>query len=172
MIKYIADYRIKKLCALHRNKEFVKLNDAKTIGILFDATNSDTFETVKKFIEKLKVYTKNVHAIGYVDEKITPNYSYIKTDIDLFNKKELKNFYQPQSPYIKTFIEDEKDILIDVNLNQKLPLQFIAASSKAKCKVGIHLPENELLHDILIATTQQQGLDFYLQQVVKYLETV
>lgn len=172
LIKYIAAYQIKKLCALPRNKEFVKLNDAKTIGILFDATNNDAFETVKKFIEKLKTYTKNVHAIGYVDEKLTPNYSYIKTDIDLFNKKELKSFYQPQSPYIKTFMEDEKDLLIDINISQKVPLQFIAASSKAKCKVGIHLPENEPLHDILIATTPQQGLDFYLQQVVKYLETV
>ncbi|HTA63526.1 MAG TPA: hypothetical protein VK835_13765 [Bacteroidia bacterium] len=172
VIKYIAAYQVKKLCALPRNKEFVKLNDAKTIGILFDATNNDTFETVKKFIEQLKAYTKNVHAIGYVDEKITPNYSYIKTDIDLFNKKELKSFYQPQSSYIKTFMEDEKDLLIDINLNRKTPLQFIAASSKAKCKVGIHLPENEPLHDILIATNPQQGLDFYLQQVVKYLETV
>ena len=172
LIKYIADYQIKKLCALPRNKEFVKLNDAKTIGVLFDATNNNTFEIVKKFIERLKAYTKNVHAIGYVHEKLTHNYSYIKTDIDLFNKKELKNFYQPQNPYIKTFMEDEKDLLIDINLNQKIPLQFIAASSKAKCKVGMHLPENEPLHDVLIATTQQQGLDFYLQQVVKYLETV
>ena len=113
LIKYIADYQIKKLCALPRNKEFVKLNDAKTIGVLFDATNNNTFEIVKKFIERLKAYTKNVHAIGYVHEKLTPNYSYIKTDIDLFNKKELKNFYQPQSPHIKTFMEDEKDLLID-----------------------------------------------------------
>jgi hypothetical protein len=172
LIKYIAAYQIKKLCTFPRNKQFVKLDDAKTIGILFDATSNDTFETVKKFIEKLKAYTKNVHAIGYVDEKLTPNYSYIKTDIDLFNKKELTSFYQPQSPYIKTVIEDEKDLLIDINLSRKIPLQFIAASSKAKCKVGMHLPENEPLHDILIATTPQQGLDFYLQQVIKYLETV
>jgi hypothetical protein len=172
LIKRIAEYQIKKLCALPRNKQFVKLNNAKTIGILFDATDNNTFEIVKRFIEKLKVDTKNVHAIGYVDEKLRPNYSYIKTDIDLFNKKELKNFYQPQSPYIKTFIEDEKDLLIDINFNQKLPLQFIAASSKAKCKVGMHFPENEPIHDILIATTSQQGLGFYLQQVVKYLETI
>src|SRR6201993_598800 len=131
LIKYIAAYQIKKLCALPRNKEFIKLNDAKTIGILFDATSNDTFETVKKFIEKLKAYTKNVHAIGYIDEKITPNYSYIKTDIDLFNKKELKKLYQPQSPYIKTFMDDEKDILIDANIHDKLPLKFIVASSRA-----------------------------------------
>lgn len=172
LIKYIAEYQIKKLCALPRNKQFVKLTDAKTIGLLFDATDGNVFETVKKFIEQLKKYSKNVHAIGYVNEKITPNYSYIKTDIDLFNKKELTGFYKPQSPYIKTFMDDEKDLLIDINLSQQMPLRYIAASSKAKCKVGMHLLENEALHDLLIATTPQQGIDFYLQQAVKYLETV
>ncbi|MEO8759586.1 MAG: hypothetical protein ABI388_01315, partial [Bacteroidia bacterium] len=85
-------------------------------------------------------------------EKLTPNYSYIKTDIDLFNKKELQSFYRPQSPYIKTFMDDEKDLLIDINLNQKIPLRYIVAASKAKCKVGINIPGNEPLHDILIAT--------------------
>ena len=172
LIKYFANYQIKKMCATSRNKQFVKLCDAKTIGIIFEATNSDTFEVVKKFILQLKEYTKNVHAIGYIDEKLTPNYSYIKTDIDLFNKKELQQFYKPQSPYIKTFMDDEKDLLIDINFNQKIPLQFIAAGSKAKCKVGLHVLENEKIHDVLIATTMQQGLDFYLQQVIKYLGIV
>lgn len=170
--KHIANYQIKKLCAAPRNKQFVKLSDAKSIGIVFEATDNDMFELVKKFIQQLKEYTKNVHAIGYVDEKITPNYSYIKTDIDLFNKKELQFFYQPRSPYIKTFMEDEKDILIDINLLQKIPLRYIAATSKAKCKVAMLLPENEFLHDILIASTLQQGTVFYLQQVIKYLETI
>ena len=121
---------------------------------------------------QLKEYSKNVHAIGYIDEKLTPNYSYIKTDIDLFNKKELKNFYRPQSNYIKTFMEDEKDLLIDINIRQKFPLRYMAAGSKAKCKVGMHFQENENLHDILIASTPEKGMEFYLQQVVKYLATV
>ena|ERR1035437_4703391 len=172
LIKYIAKHRIKKLCALPRNKQFIKLGDAKTIGIVFEVTDSNTFEIVKKFILQLKEYTKNVHAIGYVDEKLTPNYSYIKTDIDLFNKKELKGFYRPQSAYIKTFMEDEKDLLIDLNIHQKTPLRYVAAASKAKCKVAMHLPENEVLHDILIAVSPQQGLEFYLQQIIRYLEAV
>ena len=172
IIKHIANYQIKKLRAAPRNKQFVKLSDAKTIGIIFEATDSDTFEIVKKFITQLKEYTKNVHAIGFIDEKLTPNYSYIKTDIDLFNEKELQQFYKPQSPYIKTFMDDEKDLLIDININQQIPLRFIAAGSKAKCKVGLHMSENEPLHDVLIATTTQQGLDFYLQQVIKYLGVV
>jgi hypothetical protein len=167
--KYIAAYQINKLCALPRTKQFIKIPEAKSIGLIFDATDKEVFEVVKKFIQQVKEYTKNIHAIGFVDEKITPNYSYIKTDIDLFNKKELKNFYQPQSAYIKTFMEDEKDILIDANILGKLPLQYIAAASKAKCKVGMHTSSNEAMHDVLLATSPQQGLEFFLQQAIKYL---
>jgi len=58
IIKYIAEYQIKKLCDLPRNKQFVKLADAKTIGVVFEVTDSSTFETVKKFIQQLKEYTK------------------------------------------------------------------------------------------------------------------
>lgn len=167
--RYIANWQIKKLCSAPRTKQFIKLSEAKKVGILFDATDKQTFETIGKFIQQLKGYTKGIHAIGFVDDKITPNYSYIKSDIDLFNKKELKNGFQPLSPYIKTFIEDDKDILIDTNIGGKLPLKYIAAASRAKCKVGIHNESNENLHDVLLATSVEQGLEFYLQQSLKYL---
>jgi hypothetical protein len=167
--KYIANWQIKKIAALPRNKEFIKITEAKKIGLVFDATDKEVFEVIRKFIQQVKEYSKGIHAIGYIDEKITPNYSYIKTDIDLFNKKELKKLYQPQSPYIKTFMEDEKDILIDANIHDKLPLKFIAASSKAKCKVGMYTTSNESMYDVCLATTPEQGLEFYLQQSLKYL---
>lgn len=167
--RYIASYQIKKIASAPREKQFIKLPDAKSVGIVFDATNADEFELIKKFIQQLKEYTKGIHAIGFVDNKITPNYSYIKTDIDLFNKKELKNLYQPLSPYIKTFMETERDILIDANVGNKLPLQYIAAASKAKCKVGQHTPGNERMHDVLLNVGPNRGLEFFLQQSLKYL---
>lgn len=167
--KYIASYQIKKIAALPRSKEFIKLTDAKSVGIVFEATDKNEFEIIKKFIQQLKEYTKGIHAIGYVDHKITPNYSYIKTDIDLFNKKELIGGYKPQSPYIKTFMETERDILIDANIINKLPLRYIAAASKAKCKVGQHTPGNEAMHDVLLNVGSNNGLEFFLQQSLKYL---
>jgi len=169
LTKYIASYQIKKIASAPREKQFIKLPDAKSVGIVFDATNPEEFELIKKFIQQLKEHTKGIHAIGYIDNKITPNYSYIKTDIDLFNKKELKNLYQPVSPYIKNFIEAERDILIDANIGNKLPLQYIAAASKARCKVGQHTQGNELMHDVLLNVGPNKGLEFFLQQSLKYL---
>jgi hypothetical protein len=104
-----------------------------------------------------------------VDEKLTPNYSYIKTDIDLFNKKELASGYKPVSPYINTFMETERDILIDANIFNKLPLRYIAAGSRARCKVGQHTEGNEAMHDVLLNVGSNNGLEFFLQQSLKYL---
>jgi hypothetical protein len=167
--RYIAGYQVKKIASAPREKQFIKLPEAKSVGIIFDATSQEDFEIIKKYIQQLKEITKGIHAIGFVDHKITPNYSYIKTDIDLFNRKELKRFYQPQSPYIKTFIETPRDILIDANVNNKLPLQYIAAASRAKCKVGQHTSGNELFHDVLLNVGVNNGLEFFLQQSLKYL---
>lgn len=167
--RYIANYQVKKIASAPREKQFIKLPEAKSVGIIFDATSGEDFEIIKKYIQQLKEITKGIHAIGFVDNKITPNYSYIKTDIDLFNKKELKRLYQPLSPYIKTFIETPRDILIDANVGNKLPLQYIVAASKAKCKVGQHTVGNELFHDVLLNVGPNNGLEFFLQQSLKYL---
>lgn len=167
--RYIANYQVRKLAAVARKKEFIKIAQAKSVGILFDATNAEDFEVVKKFIQQLKEYTKGIHAIGFFDSKHSPNYQYIKTDVDLFGRKELKKLFQPQSPYIKTFIETERDILIDANIGDKLPLRYIAAASKAKCKVGVHTEGNELFHDVLLNLGERKDLSYFLQQALKYL---
>lgn len=167
--KYIAPYQIKKIAAAQRNRQFIKFPDAKSVGIVFDATDKEGFEVIKKYIQQLKDITKGIHAIGFLDLKETPHLSYIKTDIDLFNKKEITSGYKPASPYIKTFMETERDILIDANLGQKLPLRYIMAASKAKCKVGRHIEGQELYYDVMLNTGKDQGLDFFLQQTIKYL---
>ena len=167
--RYIAGYQVKKLAAAPRQKQFVKLQEAKSVGLLFDATDREHFELIKKFIQQLKEHCKGIHAVGFIDAKATPHLSYIKTDIDLFNRSELKKLYQPQSPYIRTFIEAERDILIDANTANLLPLRYIAAASKARCKVGVHTAGNEQLHDVLLNVGANNGLEFFLQQTLKYL---
>lgn len=169
LTEYIASRQVKKIAQRPRQKQFVKLQEAKNVGLVFDAGDQENFELIKKFIQQIKEYCKGIHTVGYIDAKVMPSLAYIKTDIDLFNRSELKKLYQPQSPYIKTFIEAERDILIDANIGDKLPLRYIAAASKAKCKVGVHTAGNEHLHDVLLNVGTNNGLEFFLQQTLKYL---
>ena len=122
--KHIAAYQIKKIAALPRIKQFIKIPEARSVGLIFDATDKEVFEIIKKFIQQVKEYTKSIHSIGFVDEKITPNYSYIKTDIDLFNKKELKNTYVQEHALLrsrmvlKCLSRDLKNYLLEKNSHQ------------------------------------------------------
>lgn len=163
----------KQLAKQVRQKEFINLEDARSIGIVFEATNLDDFERIKKYVLKLKEQGKKVHAVGYFDQKISPtNISYPKTEFDFFNNKELKAMGQPSSPYIQTFISEIRDILIDFNILNKYPLRYISVNSYAKCKIGIDIPENKSSHDILIAIKPENGIAEYIKQTDIYLTMI
>ena len=178
MIKKIKDFFFEKrlqafLKEQSRPKAFLNFEEIKTIGIVFEATNPEQFETIKKFVINLKQKGKRVHGIGYYDNKIIPdNVYYSKTDFDLFNAKEINSIGEPTNPYIKTFISEVRDVLIDINFNQKFVLRYITAHSYAKCKIGLNLPENNSVLDMLIAIEKEQGIENYLQQVEKYLNMI
>lgn len=168
----LGENQLQRALKIHvRQKEFLNLEDVRSIGIVFEATDGDEFEFVKKYVNDLKQMGKRVHAIGFFDNKHTPqNISYTKADFDLFNVKELQGVGTPNSPYIKTFITELRDLLIDINIKNKFPLRYISAMSYAKCKVGIDIPENQCIHDILISVGKKDGIDNYLKQVNVYLE--
>lgn len=164
--------RLQSALKIHvRQKEFMNIDDVRTIGIVFDATNAEEFEIVKNYVNKLKQLGKRVHGIGFYDAKVIPqNIYYTKSDFDLFNAKEVKGMGEPESPYIKTFITEIRDILIDVNLSNKFPLRYISAMSYAKCKIGIDIPQNKNIHDMLISVDPSAGMEKYLSQVDFYLQ--
>lgn len=168
----IGEKRLQTALKIHvRQKEFLNIEDVRTVGIVFDATNADEFEIVKNYVNKLKQMGKRVHGIGFYNAKVIPqNIYYTKSDFDLFNAKEVKGMGEPESPYIKTFITEIRDILIDVNLSNKFPLRYISAMSYAKCKIGIDIPQNKNIHDMLISVEPSAGMDKYLSQVDFYLQ--
>lgn len=168
----IGEKRLQSALKIHvRQKEFLNIEDVRTVGIVFDATNADEFEIVKNYVNRLKQMGKRVHGIGFYNAKEIPqNIYYTKSDFDLFNAKEVKGMGEPESPYIKTFITEIRDILIDVNLSNKFPLRYISAMSYAKCKIGINIPQNKNIHDMLISVEPSAGMDKYLSQVDFYLQ--
>lgn len=170
----LGEKQLQRALKIHvRQKEFMNMEDVRSIGIVFEATNAEVFETVKNYVNKLKQMGKRVHGIGFFDTKHTPeNLSYTKSDFDLFNIKELQGAGTPNSPYIKTFITEIRDLLIDINLDNKFPLRYISAMSYAKCKIGIDLPENQSIHDLFISVDKKDGISNYLKQVDFYLEMI
>jgi hypothetical protein len=155
--------------ALRRDKMFVNLADAKTVGIVFEATESSNFELVKKYISYLREMKKRVKAIGFYDQKNIPSMAYSKLEYDFFCQKDLTWHNSPNSVYVKNFMEEKFDILLDLNLNELFPLRYISALSRASFKVGKNCDRNNSIFDLMIETDEKKGLKYFLKNIDTYI---
>jgi hypothetical protein len=154
-----------------REKAFLNYEAVRTVGIVFEASNDALFELVKKIISELKQDGKHVRAIGFYDKKVIPtSLNYSKSDFDIFSAKELKNLNEPESPYIHSFITEIRDVLIDLNFDNKFPLRYISAHSYAKCKIGVSSPENNSIMDVLLTKNSDHSPSQFIANIFLYLK--
>ena len=155
--------------SVRRNKIFMNMAEAKTIGIVFDATDKENLDLVKKYVAYLKEMKKKVKAIGFFNQKVTPAMAFSKLEYDFFSLKELSWNNTPNSIYVKNFIEEEYDILLDLNLNDLFPLKYISSLSRARFKVGKKTEKNSFTFDMMMELEKDKSLKYYLKNIDTYL---
>src|ERR1039457_2243173 len=99
----------KEIRSFHRNRMVVSIKDAKKIGVLYNATESEDFEIVKTYVRKLLGDKKEVTSLGYVDKKELPSNQFAKLGLDFFTKKNLNWYLIPNSTLVTNFINEEFD---------------------------------------------------------------
>ncbi len=161
----------KEMAGNKRGKPMSKFNftEIKSVGILFDSSDKEEFELVKKYVNYLKEMKKRVKAIGYFSNKQIPALTYSKLEYDFFTDKELTWYLKPNDPFVKNFIEEEWDLLIDLNIHDRFPLKYIATVCKAKFKLGKYDKKEQEAYDMMIETAPDKSLKFFLRQVDTYL---
>jgi hypothetical protein len=158
----------KELTGFSRERGFKGFPASSTIGIIFNATDAEEFELVKKYVKYLRDLKKKVKTIGYFEQRDIPDMTYSKIEYDFFSKRDLNWHQKPIKPFIDNFLEEEYDILIDLNIKDLFPLKYIASLSKAKFKIG-RFAENIDLYDLMIEMEQEKGLKFFLKNLDNYL---
>jgi hypothetical protein len=158
-----------EMASLNRERSMLSMDDAKSIGIIFESSNKDDFELVKKYVLYLRELKKKVKVIGFFSEGATPAFTYSKLEYDFFSKKDLNWFNKPNDKFVSNFMEEDFDILIDLNIHHHFALRYISGISKARFKVGQHEPGGEKIYDLMIEGTSGKGLKFLLRQVDTYL---
>jgi hypothetical protein len=143
--------------------------DIKTVGMLFDASDPEDFELVKRYVVYLREHGKKVKVIGFFSEKNIPSLTYSKLEYDFFSLKELNWMGKPTSHIIDNFINEEYDLMIDLNIHDHFPLKYISSLSKAKFKVGKYKEEDSVIFDMMIDSDNTQKLKYFLRQVDTYI---
>ncbi|MEO5571269.1 MAG: hypothetical protein ABIT08_00495 [Bacteroidia bacterium] len=152
-----------------REQKSVPFSEAKTIGILYDATNERDYELVKKFVKEIREQKKDVLALGYYNAKELPNMRYVKLGLDFFTKKSLNWHLKPNQAAISNFINAKFDILINLTIEKNFPLKYIFAKTKAKFKIGKYDKKNAAYYDMMIQTDENVSLGKFIELTVHYL---
>lgn len=140
-----------------------------TVGILFDATNPEDLELVKKYVVYLKEHRKKVQVVGFFNTKEIPSLTYSKLEYDFFANNEVNWFRKPTPAHIHNFVDVEYDLLIDLNINDHFPLRYISALSNAAFKVGKYSEKDKDVYDMMINMESGQTLKYFMRQIDTYI---
>ena len=153
-------YLQKELKATKKERKRVNFNSAKTIGLLFEATNTDNREACIAYAETLKERRKRVSLLGYFDSN-QQNSNFVFRH---FNRKDFDWALRPSNEEVQEFIQQPFDLLINLDPVSKLHAEYIAALSKAHLRIGPSTP-NTYSFDLMIDTSGSKDLQQFIQQM-------
>jgi hypothetical protein len=128
-----------------RSVKACSLTEAKTIGILFNATHQVSFEVVKELVKDLSSKKNEIDVLGFVDSKQLIDHYLYRKGFDFFTRSQLNWYYKPVVENVQKFIEKPFDLLIDLSLDDPFPIHYIITCSQAKFKAGRYYEGQECL---------------------------
>lgn len=165
---YLYESVLKQKGSVRPTRSITNLNDARTVGIIYDSTNPDHDITITKFAEMLRNKSKTVEIMAYVNDKKIDH----KGDIALFNPKAVNWYGVPTDERIGPFCNKPFDLLICAILEESKPLEYIAYLSKAKYRVGPFAENKTHCYDLMIQLGGKKDLGYLLQQMMHFLENI
>lgn len=161
----VREYFLQKMMGkLDIRRKPVPFDLAKSVGILFDATEPEDREAVKQFAEQLKKKGKGVKTFGFFNHKQDITSFSFKG----FNRNDVDWLDRPKSDQAQQFVNETFDVLISVYKGEQLPLEYIAALSKAHLRVGPYT-DNTYCYDLMIETSKDHKAKKYLAEVEFFL---
>ena len=155
-----------------RQAAVISFSDARSIGILYDATQDQDYELIKNYVKDLRGFSKDVLALGYYNRRELPGTRYMKLGLDFFTQKALNWKHKPSHPIVTNFINREFDILICMNLDRSIPIRYVASMAKAQFKIGIYDPQCERIFDFMIKVEEKPSLKILVDQVNHYIKLI
>ncbi len=155
----LAGWRLRsKLKKRTRVKDFININDAVSVGIIWREGDGDAYKLLQEELQKRKIKHE---AICYSD--ISRDITFSRNDFSLFGK--------PKSPKIISFLARRFDILIDISQVECIELDIIRALSFSTFKVGCVKEANEYL-DFNLVLKKGNTAKFLAEQMIHYLDVI
>jgi len=155
-----------------REIQVFNLSQSATIGMVYDATNRQDYEMVKKFAKYLKEKGKSVMALGFINSKDPGSLRNTQLEYRFFTKKDLNWYFKPNCLEVNNFIERRFDILLDLSIDYCFPIKYICGLSRSSFKVGLSDKGAEKYFDMMIDIGQNKTLEHFLKNIDVYINMV
>ena len=153
-------------------KEVFHLKDVRTIGFLFDASQSiESFYAIKELIdlfEGRQHVLREKHILAYCE------YGNLERRFHMgqFNKRDFNFFGIPKSGSIKEFINNRFNLLIDYSNGENPYIESVLNLSRAEFKVGNRWEENSEKENLnFIINVRHSGIDSFNPSIINYLSS-
>ena len=178
-MSYIQNFRLKinqflflrELKLNQRVKSVCNIDEAKSIGILYDATSEENINKIKPFVSYFFELRKDVKALGYVNDKKLSYCHTPKLQYDFFYQKDLNWFYKPQNYIIDNFVKRDYDILINLCDSSCIPIKYLVAKSIASFKIGMYV-ENFDIYDLMIELKKEKSILKLMDEIKHYINLI
>ncbi|MEO0728332.1 MAG: hypothetical protein AAFZ63_27550 [Bacteroidota bacterium] len=131
--------------ARSKGKAVRNLEEAKTIAILFDATDIDHRKRTLAYADKLRKRNKQVNALGFIstaDKEATFSFNF-------FTLRDIDWAKRPKGEQVKQWLDKEYDVLVCLFPSTNRFTEFLALHNRAGLKIG-PVTENTACYDLML----------------------
>jgi hypothetical protein len=157
-LRYNTRSQLKKNKTLRSSTAFKK---AVSVGILFTVEDRDKHDAIKDFAKKLELEGKTVKVLCFLPDK-KENFEFL---FDYFTNKDVSFWGNLISSDAITFSNQAFDFLFCFDEHPNPMVLNLLARSKAKCRIGHYVDDNEKFFELMI---QSKGVRKLIDESLRY----
>lgn len=158
----------RKISGFKKKVETVNYNSANEIILMYNAANEDHNHAVRKYSEKLIKEKKAVSLLGFM-KKIPDEAA---NSSRYLSEADLNWLLNPNPARINKILNTKFDLLINFYPDECLALEYIAALSHAKFRVGRYVPDKVYCYDFMVQLKENESINEFISQVDHYLKYI
>ena len=159
----------RKRKSAQRDVQVHNFKTAASAVILFDTSETDSFQVIKEFRKFLEEKEIRCNAFGFVQEKEIPEEMLFWKNYSFITKNDLNWYLKPGGEVVDAYFQCDPDILIDFSFSISLELQYLVQLSTARFKIGCYT-EQENDYDLMINLgDKKHGIGYFAEQVKHYV---
>ncbi len=162
----------RELQQVARRKQMADFEQARSIGVLFDASSQQEWQQTQQFVRQLESSGKKVMAMGFFRNKKSSQHLIEQMNMGFFQPADFSWNLKINNPRLSEFVGQPFDILFDVSAPELFYTKYLAGISAAGYKVGVFQQENVEVFDLMIRMPAQYALKELMQHAVFYLKMI